>query len=152
MAAKTASLAMRLFTPASMPLIRTGWPDQFRPWRKGENGTRFLHLFRIDAPLFAGVARSKVKSCEEDGPMPSNQLGAYNPFSSDGRPCDPRFCRTHALVADLFAKSSGYRVNAAAWAFNAQAWAELADLKQRTKENNASPAGGGGWRGPAPAP
>jgi hypothetical protein len=54
--------------------------------------------------------------------------------ASSGRRVDPRYCRTHALVADLFANSSSSPVSAAAWSFNANAWAVLAALKEQMLE------------------
>lgn len=84
------------------------------------------------ASLLAG-GRITIMPPEDD---PARYHYLYEPS-----PCDPRYCRTHAMVADLFAKSSAYSANAAAWAFNANAWTELAELKERTKENTAFPVG-----------
>ena len=70
---------------------------------------------------------------------------AENYLYSSGRSrCDPRFCRTHALLADLFAKSSFSPFNAEAWTFNARAWAGLAEIKEReeTGSNFGHPAAG----------
>ena len=52
-------------------------------------------------------------------------------YSAGRQRRDTRFCRTHALIADLFAKSSAHPAGAAAWGFNARAWAELAEIKER---------------------
>jgi len=51
---------------------------------------------------------------------------------SEGRPQrDPRFCRTHAYVAQLFASTATSGANAQAWRYIAHAWEELAAIKQR---------------------
>lgn len=49
------------------------------------------------------------------------------------RPHDPRYCRTHSMVAELFAKSSVHGPTAEAWNFNADAWARLAELRERER-------------------
>jgi hypothetical protein len=50
---------------------------------------------------------------------------------------DIRYCRTHALVAELFAASAADRSNARTWWFISKAWTELADLKALSKETEA---------------
>ena len=52
---------------------------------------------------------------------------------------DPRYCRTHAMVAELFARSSSRRPNAQAWSFNATAWEHLAQLKEREQARPKMP-------------
>lgn len=44
---------------------------------------------------------------------------------------DPRHCRTHGLVATLFANSPTHPTNATTWVYIANAWNELADLRER---------------------
>ena len=51
-------------------------------------------------------------------------------YSAGRKPVDPRYCRTHAYVAQLFADSPSSDYNAAAWSYVAEAWKELADLKE----------------------
>ena len=51
-------------------------------------------------------------------------------YSSGRKHFDPRYCRTHANVAQLFAGSVSSEYNAAAWIYVARAWAELADFKE----------------------
>ncbi len=52
-------------------------------------------------------------------------------YSSGRKRIDPRYCRTHASVARLFADSPSAKFNAAAWTYIAQAWNDLADFKER---------------------
>lgn len=51
-------------------------------------------------------------------------------YSTGRERCDPRFCRTHANVAQLFAETLSSESSAAAWTYVAKAWNELADLKE----------------------
>jgi hypothetical protein len=51
-------------------------------------------------------------------------------YSSGRKRCDPRYCRTHAKVAQLFAANPSSGFNAAAWSYVAKAWNDLADLKE----------------------
>jgi len=51
-------------------------------------------------------------------------------YSSGRKRCDPRYCRTHAGIAELFAASPSSDFNAVAWAFVAKAWKDLADFKE----------------------
>jgi hypothetical protein len=60
------------------------------------------------------------------------------PYSSGRLRRDPRYCRTHAMVAELFARTSSRDFDAKTWEYVAQAWSELAALKER--ENSIIPA------------
>ena len=51
-------------------------------------------------------------------------------YSSGRKRCDPRYCRTHARIAQLFAASPSSDFNAAAWSYVAKAWNDLPDLKE----------------------
>jgi hypothetical protein len=51
-------------------------------------------------------------------------------YSAGRKHVDPRYCRTHSGVARLFAGSVKSDFNAEAWIYVAQAWSELADLKE----------------------
>lgn len=58
-----------------------------------------------------------------------------NPFLPEPLPLlphDPRYCRTHAFAASLFAAHPWHHSNAATWVFVAQAWSDLADMKERS--------------------
>ena len=48
---------------------------------------------------------------------------------------DPRFCRTHAFMAQLFANSTANWANARTWNYISLAWEELAAIKQRTQRD-----------------
>jgi hypothetical protein len=61
-------------------------------------------------------------------------------YSAGRKHVDPRYCRTHAGVARLFAASISSEYNAAAWIFVAQAWSDLADFKEMmAREANHKP-------------
>ncbi len=51
-------------------------------------------------------------------------------YSAGRKHVDPRYCRTHAIVAQLFADNLSPGYNAAAWSYVAKAWNELADFKE----------------------
>ena len=51
-------------------------------------------------------------------------------YSAGRKRADPRYCRTHADVAQLFAQTPSTDFNAAAWAYVAQAWNDLANFKE----------------------
>lgn len=51
-------------------------------------------------------------------------------YSQGGKRRDPRYCRTHAAVTDLFANRSSDRDCAATWAYLSEAWESLARIKQ----------------------
>ncbi len=63
-------------------------------------------------------------------------------YSTGRKRVDPRYCRTHACIAQLFAASPSSDFNAAAWAYVAQAWNELAYFKEMTPGKPAAD----GWR------
>ena len=52
-------------------------------------------------------------------------------YSAGRKHVDPRYCRTHARVARLFAESPSADFNAEAWSYIAEAWNELANFKER---------------------
>jgi hypothetical protein len=52
----------------------------------------------------------------------------------DLKPCDPRTCRTHALVAELFADKARTRDATNTWDYLARSWTDLAVLKQSNAE------------------
>ena len=62
--------------------------------------------------------------------MPSDKDGGD---ATPIRRHDMRYCRTHSMVAELFAKSSFSQPTAEAWNFNADAWARLAELRERER-------------------
>ena len=72
-------------------------------------------------------------------------------YSTGRKRVDPRYCRTHACIAQLFAASPSSDFNAAAWAYVAQAWNELAYFKEMIARENP-PQTGGGYSRPGAAP
>ena len=53
------------------------------------------------------------------------------------KPHTIRYCRTHALVAELFAACPLHRSNADTWHFISRAWSDLVLLKERSEEIDA---------------
>lgn len=62
------------------------------------------------------------------------EMGQEQSFLAEQRARDIRYCRTHALIADLFAKRPSHCSNAEIWTYVAEAWAELAALKERARQ------------------
>ena len=61
------------------------------------------------------------------------EMGQEDSEAAEQRARDPRYCRTHALIADMFAQQPSHPSNAGIWAYVAEAWAELAELKERVR-------------------
>lgn len=49
-------------------------------------------------------------------------------------PHDPRYCRTHAFVAELYAANATGRDTSDTWKYLATSWSDLADIRSRTAE------------------
>ena len=58
-------------------------------------------------------------------------------YSSGRKHFDPRYCRTHAGVARLFAHCVSSEFNADAWIYIADAWSELAWFKERIAQGKS---------------
>jgi hypothetical protein len=52
-------------------------------------------------------------------------------YSEGRRRSDPRYCRTHAHVANLFAQAAKSESLSGVWSYIAKAWTDLAEIKER---------------------
>jgi hypothetical protein len=65
-------------------------------------------------------------------------MNINDPSYHEAKPLDPRYCRTHAMVAQLFADCPRHSSNADAWSYVAKAWADLAALKENIERDHAA--------------